>query len=290
MKSSMKHELARRTTAMQQEAHATGIITDTSDLFDSNNDDDDEDVDTIREPPATSWLLREGRAVHGNTDPKICAEEDDCQVQQGESNLQDPPLAELLSTRTPWFTVNQPLQGSIRVVRDFVLRDHPRRLQRNKDLLPPEEDKHQGPVKPKPHTTSSATPSSTSNVSHNGNPRVLILGAEGSGKSTLLKTMKLFCEGIYTRAERNAFKYIIFQNVFQSMRAILEYMDSMGIPLVNSNLLKHETILGQLAVMERGEQSFPVELREVIDSLWRSYWVQSTFRRSGECQLNSSCA
>ncbi|KAA6415288.1 MAG: guanine nucleotide-binding subunit alpha [Lasallia pustulata] len=255
MKSSMKHELARSTTAMQQEAHATGIITDTSDLIDSNNGDDDEDADTIREPPATSWPLREGRAVHGNTDSKICAEEDDCQVQQG--------------------------------------------LQRNKDLLPPEEDKQQGPVKlatrnpskrlslPKPHTTSPATPTSKSNFSNNGNPRVLILGPEKSGKSTLLKAMKLFCEGTYTLAERNAFKYIIFHNIIQSALAILDYGDYMGTSL---DLLKPKTILGQLAVMEGGEQSFHVGLREVIDSLWGCFWVQLAFRRSREYELDSSCA
>lgn len=56
-------------------------------------------------------------------------------------------------------------------------------------------------------------------------------GAGESGKSTILKQMKLIHEGGYSRDERESFKEIIFSNTVQSMRVILEAMESLELPL-----------------------------------------------------------
>lgn len=141
----------------------------------------------------------------------------------------------------------------------------------------------------KPQTISLSTLPPKSSVSHDGIPRVLILGAGQSGKSTLLKAMKLFCGDTYSLAERHAFKYIVFDNVVQSMRAILNYMETMEIPL-NDSRLQVEFELSQLVAMDINEQSSRLEAFEAIGYLWRDSQVQLTFRESAEYELDSSCA
>lgn len=63
---------------------------------------------------------------------------------------------------------------------------------------------------------------------------MLLLGAGESGKSTILKQMKLIHEGGYSRDERESFREIIFSNTVQSMRVILEAMESLELPLGES--------------------------------------------------------
>ncbi|KAI4174964.1 MAG: hypothetical protein LQ343_001991 [Gyalolechia ehrenbergii] len=117
--------------------------------------------------------------------------------------------------------------------------------------------------------------------------KMLLLGAGESGKSTILKQMKLIHEGSYSRDERESFKEIIYSNTVQSMRVILEAMESLEIPLHDQRTEYHvQTIFMQPAQIE-GE-SLPPEVGSAIDALWKDGGVQQCFRRSREYQLNDS--
>ena len=75
MRSNMKHELASRTSPeLRQRAYSSGIIMDTNDLLTIDNDADDEDAATIREPPTSSWPLNDGHTV--NEGSQTCAQID----------------------------------------------------------------------------------------------------------------------------------------------------------------------------------------------------------------------
>ena len=112
-------------------------------------------------------------------------------------------------------------------------------------------------------------------------------GAGESGKSTILKQMKLIHEGSYSRDERESFKEIIYSNTVQSMRVILEAMESLELPLDDQRTEYHvQTIFMQPAQIE-GE-SLPPEVGNAIDSLWKDAGVQECFKRSREYQLNDS--
>lgn len=112
-------------------------------------------------------------------------------------------------------------------------------------------------------------------------------GAGESGKSTILKQMKLIHEGGYSRDERESFKEIIFSNTVQSMRVILEAMDSLELPLENRSAEYHvQTIFMQPSQIE-GDR-LPTEVGSAIASLWKDSGVQSCFGRSREYQLNDS--
>ena len=113
------------------------------------------------------------------------------------------------------------------------------------------------------------------------------LGAGESGKSTILKQMKLIHEGSYSRDERDSFKEIIYSNTVQSMRVILEAMESLELPLEDQRAEYHvQTIFMQPAQIE-GE-SLPPEVGNAIDALWKDAGVQECFSRSREYQLNDS--
>ncbi|KAI9734583.1 MAG: guanine nucleotide-binding protein subunit alpha [Cirrosporium novae-zelandiae] len=117
--------------------------------------------------------------------------------------------------------------------------------------------------------------------------KMLLLGAGESGKSTILKQMKLIHEGGYSRDERESFKEIIYSNTVQSMRVILEAMESLELPLSDQRMEYHvQTIFMQPAQIE-GE-SLPPEVGNAIAALWKDAGVQECFKRSREYQLNDS--
>ncbi|KAJ5561670.1 Heterotrimeric G-protein alpha subunit [Penicillium sp. DV-2018c] len=117
--------------------------------------------------------------------------------------------------------------------------------------------------------------------------KMLLLGAGESGKSTILKQMKLIHEGGYSRDERESFKEIIYSNTVQSMRVILEAMESLELPLEDARHEYHvQTIFMQPAQIEG--DSIPPEVGNAISQLWRDTGVQECFKRSREYQLNDS--
>ncbi|KAI8594954.1 guanine nucleotide binding protein, alpha subunit [Dissophora ornata] len=117
--------------------------------------------------------------------------------------------------------------------------------------------------------------------------KMLLLGAGESGKSTILKQMKLIHDGGYSNEEREAFKEIIFSNTVQSMRVILEAMDSMGLPLYHDANRNFAVIIMSLPPQIEGEY-MPHEVAVAVQHLWLDRNVQQAFARSREYQLNDS--
>lgn len=119
--------------------------------------------------------------------------------------------------------------------------------------------------------------------------KMLLLGAGESGKSTILKQMKLIHGQGYNNEERESFREIIFSNTVQSMRVILEAMQSMGIELGNdANEDYAEVILNQPNQIEA--DILPSEVTAAIRALWADSGVQNAFSRSREYQLNDSAS
>jgi len=117
--------------------------------------------------------------------------------------------------------------------------------------------------------------------------KMLLLGAGESGKSTILKQMTLIYGKPYTESERAAFKEIIFSNVVQSMRAILEAMVSMSIALARPDSEGFKNIIMELPSQIEAED-LPPDVTAAIKSLWVDEGVLACFDRSREYQLNDS--
>ncbi len=99
--------------------------------------------------------------------------------------------------------------------------------------------------------------------------------------------MKLIHEGGYSADERESFKEIIYSNAVQSMRVMLEAMESMELALADPRNEYHvQTIFMQPNQIE-GEH-LAVEVGNAIKVLWHDAGVQQCFQRSREFQLNDS--
>jgi guanine nucleotide-binding protein G(i) subunit alpha len=99
--------------------------------------------------------------------------------------------------------------------------------------------------------------------------------------------MKLIHEGGYSSHERYSFKEIIYNNTIQSMRAILEAMKSLELPLGEEEAQPHvQTILAQPPQLEG--DILPPDIGLAIKTLWEDAGVRECFKRSREYQLNAS--
>ena len=99
--------------------------------------------------------------------------------------------------------------------------------------------------------------------------------------------MKLIHDNGYSNEEKLAFKEIIFSNVIQSMKVILDAMKMLNIALANSsNEALAKTILDLPAQFEG--DTLPSDLAKAIKTLWADAGVLACFTRSNEFQLNDS--
>ena len=99
--------------------------------------------------------------------------------------------------------------------------------------------------------------------------------------------MKLIHDSGYSKDDRDSFKEIIFSNTVQSMRVILEAMESLELPLDDQRAEYHvQTIFMQPPQIEG--DNLPPEVGGAIAALWRDAGVQDCFKRSREYQLNDS--
>jgi len=116
--------------------------------------------------------------------------------------------------------------------------------------------------------------------------KMLLLGAGESGKSTVLKQMKLIHHGGYNDQERDSYKEIIYSNTIQSMRAILEAMPILDIPLQPQNDARRSAILAMPPQIEG--DVLPQDVADAVRGLWADPGVQQAVSRSREFQLNDS--
>ena len=59
--------------------------------------------------------------------------------------------------------------------------------------------------------------------------KLLLLGAGESGKSTVFKQMWLVHSSAYFERELNQFKYIIYRNILDAIKILVEQVNDMGL-------------------------------------------------------------
>ncbi|KAJ7609899.1 G protein alpha-subunit [Roridomyces roridus] len=116
--------------------------------------------------------------------------------------------------------------------------------------------------------------------------KMLLLGAGESGKSTVLKQFRLIHIGGYSDTEREAYREIVYSNTAQSMRAILEALEDLGIALIPQNEGCRATVFQFPASIE--EDYMPAELGDALKALWNDPGIRAAVDRSREFQLNDS--
>ncbi|KAJ2852114.1 guanine nucleotide-binding protein subunit alpha [Coemansia brasiliensis] len=119
--------------------------------------------------------------------------------------------------------------------------------------------------------------------------KMLLLGAGESGKSTIIKQMKLIHDGGYSQEERESFKEVIFSNTIQSMRVLLEAMDTLHIALENAENQVHADVIMSMPNQIEAD-NLPADVAAAVRTLWEDRGVRECFNRSNEFQLNDSAS
>ncbi|KAJ2081624.1 guanine nucleotide-binding protein subunit alpha [Coemansia sp. RSA 988] len=119
--------------------------------------------------------------------------------------------------------------------------------------------------------------------------KMLLLGAGESGKSTIIKQMKLIHDGGYSQEERESFKEVIFSNTIQSMRVLLEAMDTLHIALENTEYQVHADVIMDMPSQIEAD-NLPADVANAVKALWEDGGVRECFGRSNEFQLNDSAS
>lgn len=118
--------------------------------------------------------------------------------------------------------------------------------------------------------------------------KVLLLGSSGAGKSTLLRSMTYCHESTqYSPGERGFHKMIIYINIIENIRMIVEAMANLGIDFDTKNNYDSFLMIARITAVELGELSD--ELVLAIKACWNDSGVQRCFRISYLDQLNDPC-
>ncbi|RPA89567.1 guanine nucleotide binding protein, alpha subunit [Choiromyces venosus 120613-1] len=117
--------------------------------------------------------------------------------------------------------------------------------------------------------------------------KLLLLGAGESGKSTILKQMKLIHASGFSKNDRDDYRVIIFANLLNSFKIILEAMESYDLTFQNE---ENEAYV-ELIITERElgrQEPFPKEYQKAFASLWADGGVQTAVHRGNEFALHDN--
>lgn len=99
--------------------------------------------------------------------------------------------------------------------------------------------------------------------------------------------MKLIHEGSYSSDEKLSYRDIIFSNTVQSMKVILDAMESLEITFAAPSKQQYMQLIYSQPNQIEGD-TLPDQVGLAIQKLWQDEGVQECFRRSREYQLNDS--
>jgi len=124
--------------------------------------------------------------------------------------------------------------------------------------------------------------------------KLLLLGAGESGKSTIAKQLKaIYKNGYEDPEECIRFKGIVYRNIIDNMRAILEAMEKMSISFKNpqnQELAVQIFRIDEDEIQKMEKQGLSDGMVHCVKSLWEDAGVQAAYARSSEYQINDTAA
>jgi guanine nucleotide-binding protein G(i) subunit alpha len=110
--------------------------------------------------------------------------------------------------------------------------------------------------------------------------KMLLLGAGESGKSTILKQMKLIHEGGYNVQELRGFRAIVYNNVAQSAKMLVNAMDQLGLSYEDPENEANKQLVLDLPE-QVGAEHFSEPMVRAIKAIWADQGIQECFKRAG---------
>ncbi|GAM22995.1 hypothetical protein SAMD00019534_061700 [Acytostelium subglobosum LB1] len=116
--------------------------------------------------------------------------------------------------------------------------------------------------------------------------KLLLLGAGESGKSTIAKQMKIIHQSGYSDDERKEFKPIIYRNILDNMRILLDGMSRIGMNVDQANaeaatMVKDLTSLNSVASTDNWNE-MGEDRGKQIKGLWADPSIKQAMKRVSE--------
>ncbi|EST05659.1 Guanine nucleotide binding protein (G-protein), alpha subunit [Kalmanozyma brasiliensis GHG001] len=119
--------------------------------------------------------------------------------------------------------------------------------------------------------------------------KLLLLGAGESGKSTILKSMRIIHHIPFTSEERENFRRLVFLNLVQGMKTILDVMEEWTVDLHDPANVEHLSLFVSYPDISEDEP-FPSRYLVALKDLWLDAGVQSVYRRGNEAAVPDNMA
>ncbi|KAI8886602.1 guanine nucleotide binding protein, alpha subunit [Backusella circina FSU 941] len=120
--------------------------------------------------------------------------------------------------------------------------------------------------------------------------KLLLLGAGESGKSTLLKQMRIIHEGGFPDEEKLSYREVVFSNMIESMRIIIEEMIKLKISIDDPDNEDAFDLINSLPEQVECSYDLPEEICSAMRDLWQDEGVKACYKRRNEYQLNDTAA
>ncbi|POS83423.1 G protein alpha subunit, partial [Erysiphe pulchra] len=117
--------------------------------------------------------------------------------------------------------------------------------------------------------------------------KLLLLGAGESGKSTILKQMRLiYTKEGFSKQEKEEWRCIIFNNILDGLRTIVNDMEEFNFQFHNKSTLQHLPLI--LQVKDMGpDETIPMKHLSVYKTVWTDPGFQKAVE-SRKCALNDN--
>ncbi|KAL2100371.1 hypothetical protein ACEWY4_004765 [Coilia grayii] len=116
--------------------------------------------------------------------------------------------------------------------------------------------------------------------------KLLLLGTGESGKSTFIKQMRIIHGAGYSNEDRRGFTSLVYQNIFQNIKALIQAMETLKISFVDDNNIHYAQMLSgaQPEVFTGLEPRYA----DAIKRVWADHGLQECYDRRREYQLSDS--
>ncbi|XP_065140609.1 guanine nucleotide-binding protein G(q) subunit alpha [Paramisgurnus dabryanus] len=116
--------------------------------------------------------------------------------------------------------------------------------------------------------------------------KLLLLGTGESGKSTFIKQMRIIHGSGYSEEDRRGFTKLVYQNIFTSLQAMIQAMETLHIPYKYELNKANANIVNEVDVEKVYMLVSPYV--DAIRSLWNDPGIQECYYRRREYQLSDS--
>ncbi|XP_027443601.1 guanine nucleotide-binding protein subunit alpha-15 [Zalophus californianus] len=119
-----------------------------------------------------------------------------------------------------------------------------------------------------------------------GELKLLLLGPGESGKSTFIKQMRIIHGAGYSEEDRKGFRPLVYQNIFVSMRAMIEAMDRLQIPFSRPESSHYASLV--MSQDPYKVTTFEKHYAVAMQWLWRDAGIRACYERRREFHLLDS--